>query len=333
MSKLIYHPQSMYKSDINDLVEDLVKGGEGSRGGKVIGHTKSGKPIYESANNSAHSSFDNEDHSDAHALHINHATQKLEESESKKLSSKDKKRLINEFENHHKEAAQHRRQHKTNLPSKESILSLSPKALKAKLKKHEAKYKKTRSRDDRNLTEVYSAAHDHRYLASKTDDQVPEQGAREHHSKEALKFFHTLHDRHSNTSNVNKSIQTLTEKLLKGGEGSGKKGHTSFGHLMEIHHRLNVHDGVHGKFTGTKERTRMHSQLKTHVSNVGMKHEDIPDSNKVHSNNEGRLKYLNKQTNLKPHHKEEKKKLKNRVSKHKERTSKFYNHISENLHE
>lgn len=32
-----------------DALSDIVKGGEGSRGGKIIGHTKSGKPIYEPA--------------------------------------------------------------------------------------------------------------------------------------------------------------------------------------------------------------------------------------------------------------------------------------------
>lgn len=31
---------------LKNFQPDLIKGGEGSRGGKVIGHTKSGKPIY-----------------------------------------------------------------------------------------------------------------------------------------------------------------------------------------------------------------------------------------------------------------------------------------------
>lgn len=48
---------------------DLEKGGEGSRGGKVIGHTKSGKPIYDSHNHSSHSKFSSKDHEDAEALH------------------------------------------------------------------------------------------------------------------------------------------------------------------------------------------------------------------------------------------------------------------------
>jgi hypothetical protein len=47
----------------------IEKSGEGSRGGKVIGHTKSGKPIYEhSIYNSA--GFSTEDHSDAMSAHM-----------------------------------------------------------------------------------------------------------------------------------------------------------------------------------------------------------------------------------------------------------------------
>jgi len=34
------------------IENDLEKGGEGSKGGKIIGHTKSGKPVYESSDHS-----------------------------------------------------------------------------------------------------------------------------------------------------------------------------------------------------------------------------------------------------------------------------------------
>ena len=44
-------------------------GGEGSRGGKILGHTSSGKPIYGSANHPDHASFSGEDHKAAEALH------------------------------------------------------------------------------------------------------------------------------------------------------------------------------------------------------------------------------------------------------------------------
>lgn len=54
------------KKDEDDLLE---KGGEGSKGGKVIGHTKSGKAIYENANHSKHKDFTVEDHDEAIEAH------------------------------------------------------------------------------------------------------------------------------------------------------------------------------------------------------------------------------------------------------------------------
>jgi hypothetical protein len=45
------------------------RAGEGSRGGHVIGHTKSGKPIYESAGHAEHGGFSAADHADAAAKH------------------------------------------------------------------------------------------------------------------------------------------------------------------------------------------------------------------------------------------------------------------------
>lgn len=46
----------------------------GARGGKIIGKTKSGKPIYESANHEAHKAFTAGDHKDAMNVHAQHAT-------------------------------------------------------------------------------------------------------------------------------------------------------------------------------------------------------------------------------------------------------------------
>lgn len=47
--------------------DTLEKGvtGEGSRGGHIIGHTKSGKPIYQNFNHPEHKSFTSQDHEDA----------------------------------------------------------------------------------------------------------------------------------------------------------------------------------------------------------------------------------------------------------------------------
>ncbi len=53
--------------------EELEKSGEGSRGGNVIGHTRSGKPIYIDHDHEAHKDFTSKDHFDAATFHNMHA--------------------------------------------------------------------------------------------------------------------------------------------------------------------------------------------------------------------------------------------------------------------
>ena len=67
----------------------MIKGkGEGSKGGKVIGHTKSGKPIYDTLNHSSHEHFTKEDRSDA----VRHFGKKAHEKElHKKVAESNKK--------------------------------------------------------------------------------------------------------------------------------------------------------------------------------------------------------------------------------------------------
>ena len=50
-------------------LEQKIAAETGPRGGKIIGKTKSGKPIYDTANHSAHKDFSKEDHADAQAAH------------------------------------------------------------------------------------------------------------------------------------------------------------------------------------------------------------------------------------------------------------------------
>lgn len=52
-------------SEEEESDDEIEKGGEGSRGGKIIGHTKSGKPVYDSASHEGHKDFTKEDHHDA----------------------------------------------------------------------------------------------------------------------------------------------------------------------------------------------------------------------------------------------------------------------------
>lgn len=49
--------------------DELEKGGEGSKGGKIIGHTKSGKPVYQGKDAHEYSDFSKEDHEEAANLH------------------------------------------------------------------------------------------------------------------------------------------------------------------------------------------------------------------------------------------------------------------------
>ena len=48
---------------------------EGSRGGKIIGHTKSGKPIYFQHGHPSHGSFTEGDHREAQELHMRKGNQ------------------------------------------------------------------------------------------------------------------------------------------------------------------------------------------------------------------------------------------------------------------
>src|ERR1035437_837598 len=65
----------------SDPIEDIVKGGEGSRGGKVIGHTKSGKPIYDTFEHEGHKDFNAQDHKDAadahHKIHMKELSKEI----------------------------------------------------------------------------------------------------------------------------------------------------------------------------------------------------------------------------------------------------------------
>lgn len=69
-SKVSVTPEEFQKAFTADelaLFDEIEKGGEGSRGGKIIGHTKSGKPIYEDhkASSKHYRHWTAQDHKDA----------------------------------------------------------------------------------------------------------------------------------------------------------------------------------------------------------------------------------------------------------------------------
>ena len=61
---------------IRKAMDVFEKGGEGSRGGKVIGHTKSGKPIYAETNAKHESTYNSQDHKDAAYAHLDTKTER-----------------------------------------------------------------------------------------------------------------------------------------------------------------------------------------------------------------------------------------------------------------
>jgi hypothetical protein len=64
----VYGESQQAEKSIGSILDDIIKGsGEGSRGGNVIGHTKSGKPIY--AKGGSHQGFSSRDHLDAAEAH------------------------------------------------------------------------------------------------------------------------------------------------------------------------------------------------------------------------------------------------------------------------
>lgn len=78
-------------------------GGEGSKGGSIIGHTRSGKPIYAGANHAAHQGFNSQEHRDAmnHHHDIWSKTQSKIQNIRTKNSTWNPPKQIHDFLNHH----------------------------------------------------------------------------------------------------------------------------------------------------------------------------------------------------------------------------------------
>ena len=84
--------------------------GEGSRGGKIIGHTTGGKPIYGNHNHPGHKGFSAEDHFKAHDLHVKQVEELLDQ--ASKVGGTTHK-VIKKRDKLHKQAQHHL--HQSNL--------------------------------------------------------------------------------------------------------------------------------------------------------------------------------------------------------------------------
>jgi hypothetical protein len=94
------------EEEFNKALEtiDLLKGGEGSRGGKVIGHTKSGKPIYDKFNHPSHANFTSKDHDDAFGAHgRNHSNEEASKHLEKhyEIGKKDRQETLEKIKASH----------------------------------------------------------------------------------------------------------------------------------------------------------------------------------------------------------------------------------------
>lgn len=98
---------------------DLEKSGEGSRGGKVIGHTKSGKPIYDSFEHEGHKDFTTEDHRDAAEQNFHHKYEKYNNHNTQE-----------QFKHHSKQSILHDKKH-WDMKAKDMLKTLDDKVEKA----------------------------------------------------------------------------------------------------------------------------------------------------------------------------------------------------------
>ena len=181
----------------------MAKGGEGSRGGTVIGHTKSGRPIYKDGKHHGHTGFSERDHKDAADLHhriTEMASKRLEEKRTtdNDFTPKDAKG-VQEFLNHHYKTMTHH-QLKAN----------------AKLNEREDREGKTRSRR-KGKAGGAGVAEEGKALTPNKGDSKKDQILKELYKE-------VLRREKEGKKKINKS-----DELDKGGKGSGRKGHQTEG--------------------------------------------------------------------------------------------------------
>lgn len=107
------------KKILDDARADLEKGGEGSKGGKIIGHTKSGKPIYDSFEHEGHRDFTTEDHRDAAEHNFHH-----------KYENYNKHDTQEQFKHHSKQSILHDKKH-WDMKAKDMLKTLDDKVEKS----------------------------------------------------------------------------------------------------------------------------------------------------------------------------------------------------------
>ena len=188
----------------------MPKGGEGSKGGVVIGHTKSGKAIYKDASHEDHKSFKPDDHKSAANLHqdvYDRAQKKLHEKHQSDENFKPSQKVFDFLQHHQRQAAMH-----TGGSQKPGQ---KPGDKKKKVDPEKEEKKKVEDKVD-------SKAQMSREMHVANINKLRSEGK----TGEARR----LYDKHVNPEGKGayiKKAYNLLEALGKGGPGSGRKGHTT----------------------------------------------------------------------------------------------------------
>lgn len=107
MSKMKKSEDLILDIDLDAIEEEILKA-EGSRGGKVIGHTKSGKPVYyRNGTHSSYKDFGSDDHKDAAEIHRKKASEYREKSKKNSSHSQQGMRDGDEADTHNQFAKEH----------------------------------------------------------------------------------------------------------------------------------------------------------------------------------------------------------------------------------
>lgn len=179
--------------------EDLFKAqGEGSRGGKIIGHTKSGRPIYDAESNNKHVNFSKEDHKDAKQAHID----KIDEHHNAywKAKSDAKRKEHEDATNYHRKQAMFH--HNSAAEYDKNVLGKTKSGKEVKKKHHPRDYEDFSGDDHRDAAKLHNEkeggdkylAGIHEQNAKHKDSQDAEKNDKLHNFKEVIRASSSFKD-------------------------------------------------------------------------------------------------------------------------------------------
>ena len=221
-------------------MDDINKAGEGSRGGTIIGHAPSGKPIYKKASHDSHKTFSPEDHKAAANLHediYNRANKKLQDKTAADPKYKPDQKVYDFIQHHHRQMASH-----TGGGQKPRNVSEGSKGAKAPAKKEERDPGTAPNKSEK------------KEFKSKLDNKVIVDTVNRLRGEGKTAEARRIYDKHINKAH------DLLEALGKGGPGSGRKGQKS--KLENLKRYLKVVKNSHELEEDPKEKRIFEQDIK-----------------------------------------------------------------------